>query len=94
MVLICLLKAGGVFSPFPESALWNHRRGDFHPRKYAARGLAGGLPGDAREKRPSRGADETPQTRSRGENGLFSIPPGSVQHRGRQVSALRETLGR
>lgn len=59
---------------FPESALRNHRGGDFHPREYAACGLAGGLPGHACEERPSCGTDETSQTRSRGEQGLSKHP--------------------
>lgn len=38
--------------------MWDHGRGDLHPGKHAARGMAGRLPGDAREKGPSCGTDE------------------------------------
>lgn len=48
--------------------MWEHRSRDIHPREHVARGMAGGLPGDAREERSGCGTDEASQTRSGGKD--------------------------
>jgi len=56
-----------------ESALWYNRRGDVPAGSDVVRGLAGRLSGHLGPERAGGGADETTQTRQRGEtHTLFS----------------------